>query len=180
LRGFPRHAHSRSPIDFRKDQLDEAKRSYQRLVDSLETAKQFLPRAGSGETDSGKRLVESAEKAEKQFEEVMDDDFNTREAISLLFELARELNVAVEKSADKDSVERGLGTFTKLAGVLGLFPERGAETEAVNRILELIMEIREKARSKKDYETADWIRSELEKLGIRLEDTGKGVVKKAR
>ena len=180
LRFFLLHAHYRSPIDFSKEQLEEAKRSYQRLVDSLETAKQFLPRAGSGETDSGKRLVESAEKAEKQFEEVMDDDFNTREAISLLFELARELNVAVEKSVDKASIERGLGTFTTLAGVLGLFPERGAESEVIDRILELIMEIRERARLKKDYETADWIRSELEKLGIRLEDTGKGVVKKAR
>ncbi|MCK4458025.1 MAG: cysteine--tRNA ligase [Thermoplasmata archaeon] len=180
LRFFLLHAHYRSPIDFSKDQLEEAKRSYQRLVDSLETAKQFLPRAEGGETESGKKLVEAAEKAEKQFEEVMDDDFNTREAISLLFELARELNVAVDKNADKDSVERGLGTFTKLAGVLGLFPERAAQTEVADKVLALIVEIRERARSKKDYETADWIRSELEKLGIRLEDTGKGVVKKAR
>ncbi|MEE9490327.1 MAG: cysteine--tRNA ligase, partial [Thermoplasmata archaeon] len=61
-----------------------------------------------------------------------------------------------------------------------LFPEREAQTEVADKILALIVEIRERTRSKKDYETADWIRSELEKLGIRLEDTGKGVVKKAR
>lgn len=180
LRFFLLYAHYRSPIDFSKDQLDEAKRSYQRLVDALETAKQFLPRAESGESEPGKKLEEGADMAAKRFEEVMDDDFNTREAMSVLFELAKELNIAVEKGADKDSLERGLCTYTKLADVLGLFPTEAAESEVVDGILELIMEVRERARSKKDFETADWIRSELEKLGIRLEDTGKGVVKKAR
>ncbi|MFQ5909346.1 MAG: cysteine--tRNA ligase [Thermoplasmata archaeon] len=179
LRFFLLHAHYRSPIDFSRDQLEEAKRSYQRLLDSLSAARQHVNRAESGENEAGRKLVESAERTKGKFEEVMDDDFNTREAMSLLFELARELNIAVEKSADGDSMAKGLGTFERLADILGLFPAEGARPELADKILALLIEARERARSKKDFETADWIRSELGKLGIRLEDSEKGVVKKA-
>jgi cysteinyl-tRNA synthetase len=180
LRFFLLYAHYRSPIDFSRDQLEEARRSYQRLQDSLDIARQHLLRAKSGESEAGKKLVEVAHNTDRQFEEVMDDDFNTREAIGALFELARELNVGVEKGVDEDSIKEGLRVFENLASVLGLFPEKETQPEIADKILALLVEIREKARVKKDYETADWIRSELGKLGIHLEDTQKGAVKKAR
>ncbi|MFQ6107418.1 MAG: cysteine--tRNA ligase [Thermoplasmata archaeon] len=180
LRFFLLYAHYRSPMDFSRDLLEEAKRGYQRLMDSLEAARQYQPRAGSEENEAGKNLVVSAERAKKAFEEAMDDDFNTREAISELFELARQLNIAVEKNADKNSMEKSLAIFEKLAEVLGLFPRRELQPDLVNKILALLIEVRERTRSKKDFETADWIRSELGKLGIRLEDTDRGVVRKVR
>ena len=115
-----------------------------------------------------------------RFEEVMDDDFNTREAISAIFELVRDINRAVENGADKDSVEMGVGTLEELADILGLFPKTEGEPEVIERLTALLVEVRERARESKDFETADWIREELGKLGIALEDTAKGVVKKAR
>ncbi|MFQ6127932.1 MAG: cysteine--tRNA ligase [Thermoplasmata archaeon] len=180
LRFFLLYAHYRSPIDFSRDQLEEAKRSFQRLLDSLEAGRQHLNRAVSGENEAGKKLVESAEEVKKEFEEAMDDDFNTREAISTLFELSRELNVGIANNADKDSVGKAIRVFENLGDVLGLFREREGQPELVDKILGLLIEVRERARSKKDYETADWIRSELGKLGIHLEDAKKGVVRKAR
>lgn len=180
LRFFLLYAHYRSPIDFSKEQLDEATKSYQRLVDSLEAARQYVPRAGEEANQAGKDLLESAEKTRARFEEVMDDDFNTREAISAIFELVRDVNRAVENGADKASVEKGVGTLEELADILGLFPKTEGEPEVIERLTALLVEVRERARSSKDFETADWIREELGKLGIALEDTAKGVVKKAR
>lgn len=180
LRFFLLYAHYRSPMDLSRDQLEEAKRSYQRLQDSLDVARQRLLRAKSGENEPGKNLMKAAERTEKRFTDVMDDDFNSREAIGALFELSRELNIAVDKGADENSIKGGLRIFENLANVLGLFPEVTTQAGQAEKMLALLIEVRERARSNKDYEMADWIRSELGKLGIRLEDTQKGVVRKAR
>jgi len=125
------------------------------------------------------------------FEAAMDDDFNTALAVGVLFDLAREVNTAVQKlgaapsRADKDILQKAMDLYSTFNEVLGIFKtddngrmlldgikENGSGlTEG---LINLIIEVRQEARRKKDWGTADRIRDGLKELGIILEDTPQG------
>lgn len=176
LRFFLIYTHYRKVIEFSDKQLDEAKVAYEKLQNTLGMLKAMLKNAEEEISDSEKRLLDLLPDVERRFIEAMDDDFNTREAISTLFELSREINSAVNEGIlrSKMAIEEILGLFSKLDTVLGIFEEKKVDSELSSNLIELVLEIREEARKNKDYKTADKIRDKLREIGIIIEDTKDG------
>ena len=180
LRFFLLNAHYRSPIDFTLEALEEAKAAYRRIRDawgSLRAAERAGRDAGRG--DDALRAAAAA--ALRAFTEAMDDDFNTREAIAAIYDFVATANKALDAGVGRDAVRealRAIGTFDE---VLALLPRGGGDSDRVlTGVLDLLVALREDARKRKDFATADAIRTRLADLGIALEDTKDGVRWKRR
>jgi len=179
VRFFLLNAHYRSPIDFAPELIDEAARSYDRLretVRTLDAERRRAPEKGTADRD----LEAAAGEALRTFEASMEDDLNTREAIAAVFEFARMANKAIDAGAGKGALVEAAGVFESVGEVLGLFRERGEPTQVVDGLLDLLVALREDARTRRDYATADRIREALSSLGVDLEDTHSGVRWKRR
>ena len=103
----------------------------------------------------------------------MDDDLNTADGISAVFELVKDINVNVINSGSKELVEYAVKLFDELTGVLGLVYNR--DKGSLDDEIEKLIEARTKARAEKNWAEADRIRDELKAQGIVLEDTAQGV-----
>ncbi|VBB08508.1 cysteinyl-trna synthetase/mycothiol ligase [Lucifera butyrica] len=187
LRFFIISTHYRSPLDFSDERLEEAGRSLERLKTALESI-QSLETLCPGEAgEAGRALRSQAMKAREDFYAAMDDDFNTALAISILFGLAKNINIyrniVVQERAgyDAQAVTLAREVYLEMAGILGILTPGQQEAapdenrELVDRLMELIIKIRQDARTKKDWITADEIRSRLNETGIILEDSPQGV-----
>lgn len=176
VRYFLLATHYRSPLDFDEEKLEMAKKSLARLQNSYSQLNYGLEVAKKAE--NGQKLKEAAQTAKREFIKAMSDDFNTALAIAALFDLAKEINTYLkEKELDKNALQETKETFTELLNVLGIeFPaERGEDKESlVDDLMTLIIDIRQKARKNKDFQTADYIRDELKEIGVILEDTPQG------
>lgn len=180
LRFFLLSVHYRSPIDFNGERLAEAVKGLERLTKVKERLAEFANRQGSTHTDEEFAALLKQRKA--AFQAAMDDDFNTALAIGVLFELARDCNRYL--NGDTGSISDTLGAayslLAELSGVLGLTLEGTVKQDAkgndklLNGLLDLIIELRQKARLEKDWTTADKIRDSLKELDVILEDTPKG------
>jgi cysteinyl-tRNA synthetase len=106
----------------------------------------------------------------------MDDDFNTREAMPAIFELTRVVNSLQSSKISKKTLEKTLQTYAEFGQILGLFQEKQIEPsfERMGKLVELLIELRNKFREKKDWKTADYIRDKLRESGILIEDTKEG------
>ena len=174
LRFFYLNAHYRSPIDFAPELVDEAGRSYARLretVRTIDAERRRTPDAGSADAV----LRAATATALEAFDAAMADDFNTREAIAAIFEYARSVNKAVEAGAGRVALDEAATAFARFGEVLGLFARASADDAVVEGLMDLLVRLREDARKRKDFATADGIREGLAKLGIVLEDTRDGV-----
>ena len=174
LRFFLINVQYRGPVDFTPDLIEESKRSYERLRESVRTVEAEKRRA----SDSGKgdREIRTATaKVLADFDAAMSDDFNTREAIAVLFDYARAVNKAIETGAGRIALEEATQAFRTIGKVLGLFEHREPEADLVSGLLDLVVALREDARNRKDFKTADRIRDALAALGVALEDTRDGV-----
>src|SRR5205809_847488 len=162
------------PIDFTPDLLDEAKRSYGRLSETVRTVDAERRRApAKGKADS--ELRASTKKALADFDAAMSDDFNTREAIAVLFEYVRAVNKAIETGAGRAELDSAAAAFRTVGDILGLFQIPVLATDRFDGVMDLVVRLREDARQRKDFATADRIRHGLAALGIVLEDTRDGV-----
>lgn len=171
IRFFMLSVHYRHPINFSDELLNEAKAAFERLQTSYENLKHRLS-ASSDLTDDDEEWLEKIESCRKQFIEEMDDDFNTANAISVLFELAKTANYyLMEKNTSKKVINQFLGTFDELFGVLGLTIKK---EEILDEEIEKLIEERNEARKRRDFKTADAIRDRLRKMNIILEDTPQG------
>jgi cysteinyl-tRNA synthetase len=174
LRFFFLNAHYRSPIDFTPDLIDEATRSYGRLREGLrelEASRRKAPTSGPGDP----ALRAATRKFIDAFDAAMSDDFQTREAIAAMFNLVRDANKAIAAGLGTSAIDEALGAFRTFGDVLGLFRPTG-ETEALSEpLLEILVSLRDDARKRKDFATADRIRKALGELGIVIEDGRDGV-----
>jgi cysteinyl-tRNA synthetase len=194
VRFFILSTHYRSPLDFDDTKLEMNKKSLARLHNALDNLDAAL-KSNSIKPDEdledaeGCKLGDAVLRAEQEFQTAMEDDFNTALAVAALFDLAREINTFVgglsanvgeELSA---SVLRTLketrDKYLLLGGVLGLFENRmsieKSGSEIVEKLMSIIVEIRQEARVKKDWATSDTIRDRLKDMGIVLEDSPQGV-----
>ena len=133
--------------------------------------------AGSGTmTEAETAVLENLEQYREKFIEAMDDDLNTADAISAVFELITAINTAVKDGASKEFAQKALDLLMELAAVLGLLQQETSEevTEVEPEIQALIDE-RQAARKAKDFARADEIRDILKEKGITLKDTPQGV-----
>lgn len=179
LRFFYLNAHYRSPIDFTPEAVEEAARSYDRLretVRTVEAERRHAPERGSADGE----LRAATRRALGAFDAAMSDDFNTREAIAAIFDYARAVNKGIDAGAGKDALSDVADAFRTMGGVLGLFRPAGEEAGLVDRLMDAIIALREDARKRKDFGTADRIRTVLADAGIALEDTRDGVRWKRR
>jgi cysteinyl-tRNA synthetase len=174
LRFFFLNAHYRSPADFTSEAMDEAGRSYDRLRETVRTLEAERRRAQpTGRADASLRAATA--RALEAFDAAMSDDFNTREALAIVFEFAREANRVVETGAGKAALDEAVQAFATFGKVLGLFAGPSAEAGLAEDVMDLVIALREDARKRKDFTTADRIREDLAALGIVLEDTRDGV-----
>jgi cysteinyl-tRNA synthetase len=195
VRLFLLSRHYRSPIDYSSQEMEEARRNLERFYQTLAGIKDVLHTQGGkgidvkeGFAPEEMTVYRRAEEFPNQFEEAMDDDFNTAVAIAALFDLSHDLNRILKGSSPHapQILHKGREAFATAGEVLGIFQEdpyaflekeRQRKAQALTitpqEIEELITE-REKARQQKNWTRADEIRDHLASQGIVLEDTSKG------
>jgi len=165
IRLFVLSSYYRSPLKYSEDSLSAMQRGATRLRNAAKIE-------GSGSSDLSP--VDS-EPYRQRFLEVMDDDFNTPQAIAALFDLAREINRGYEAGAGTTGA---IKILRELAGLLGLTLEEEAREKylAAEPFINLLISTRDELREAKQWDLADKIREELERLGVALEDTPKGTL----
>lgn len=179
LRFFMLSAHYRSQLNFSADLMEAAKNSLERIVTCAEKVRNIMDSAkvaGSSMTDSEKGKIEEAKSFVTKFEEAMEDDFNTADAISAVFELVKFMNVNVDSSSSFEYVDGIYAILKSMADILGieLMKKNDLGDDEVAQIEELIAK-RTEAKKAKDFATADAIRAKLLEMGIVIEDTREGV-----
>ena len=174
LRFFMLSAHYRSPLNFSAELMEAAKNGLERIVTCVSNLNFLLEKAKDGEMDAGeKEQADQAAEFEKKFDEAMDDDFNTADAISAIFELVKFVNTTVSEESSAALIRALKDEIVMLTDICGLTVER--EEEILDSEIESLIVQRQEARKAKNFARADEIRDILTQKGIVLEDTREGV-----
>jgi cysteinyl-tRNA synthetase len=209
VRLFFVQTHYRSPPDFNEKALKNAEKGLiriHRLKEKLESLcdKTMVDKLNEkGLTTGEKEYLRVTNDFKSEFETAMDDDFNTPQAVSVIFEFVNKSNRYLEENSNPDKALCGyaLDTLTKLSNILTLFQPSLVEGEvsddkvlleklqkvvhkykkdikekSIEKLVDLLLEVREEARKKKDWNTADNIRKELDDIGFEIQDTSDGPV----
>jgi cysteinyl-tRNA synthetase len=177
IRFFLLSGHYRNPINFSRDMMEQAKAGLARMRNAESTLRHLI---ASGAESGGLSASDEAALAEmdvfrEKFKSAMDDDLNTADAISAIFELVSAINTAVKDGAETAFAERCLALLSELSGVLGLLRDAGETPPADDDEIAALIEERRLARQTKDFARADEIRDILKEKGITLKDTPQGV-----
>lgn len=174
LRFFMLSAHYRSPLNFSADLMEASKTSLERIITAVENLKFLLGNAGGQElSQEEQENLKQADAFEAKFDEAMDDDFNTADAISAIFEFVKYANTNVSVQNSKAFIQAVLDKMVSLCDILGIIVDKKEEILAED--IEKMIEDRQAARKAKDFKKADEIRDALLAKGIVLEDTREGV-----
>lgn len=174
LRFFMLNAHYRNPINFSRELMESAKNSLDRIITSVDNLKHLIANAKQGDmTEEEKELLDKTKEFYDKFDAAMDDDFNTADAISAVFELVKYVN----SNSSSDNTTAYLTALkekiTTLTDVLGLIVDK--KEEMLDSEIDELIARRQQARKDKNFALADQIRDELLSKGIILEDTREGV-----
>lgn len=169
IRFFMLSAHYRSPLNFSAELVEASKNGLERILTAVDRLKTI--NGTDGEVD--KAAADEMDAFVKKYEDAMDDDLNTADAISVIFELVKYANVNVTEESSKATVELVLNTIEKLCDILGIITEK--KEEILDSDIEALIEERQAARKAKNFARADEIRDQLSSMGIILEDTREGV-----
>ena len=173
IRFFLLSGHYRNPINFSDSLMEQAKAGLARMENARDNLKHLIAN-GSGEmTDAEKEALAGYDRYRQEFIEAMDDDLNTADAISAIFELVTAINTAVKDGASREFAEKSLEVLMELATVVGLLQQEA--DDAVDDDVMKLVEERQAARKAKDFARADEIRDMLKERGITLKDTPQGV-----
>jgi len=204
LRFFFAQAQYRSPPDFSDKALDDAEKALDRLYRCKEKLVTLAEDASSSFnpsqlTSDEKQYIEVVDQLKTDFEAAMDDDFNTPQAIAVLFEFVSNMNRLLEEKPLKNSslAAHALEVFTKIGNVLTLFQDEASQGDSaklptlksllekhggkqqaasVEQALDALLSLREQARKQKQWDVADAIRDDLSKIGFEIQDTDTGPV----
>lgn len=169
IRFFMLSAHYRSPLNFSAELVEASKNGLERILTAVDRLKSINGTDG----DVDKSVADEMDAFVKKYEDAMDDDLNTADAISVIFELVKYANVNVTEGSSKATVELVLNTIEKLCDILGIITEK--KEEILDSDIEALIEERQAARKAKNFARADEIRDQLSSMGIILEDTREGV-----
>lgn len=174
LRFFMLSAHYRSPLNFSADLMEASKNGLTRIVTAVDNLKHLIGVAAKEMmSEEEKEAFAKVSEYVAEFEASMDDDFNTADAVSSIFELVKYANTTASAESSKGYLQGMLDTIIRLADVLGLIVEK--EEELLAEDIEKLIAERQAARKEKNFKRADEIRNELLQKGIILEDTREGV-----
>jgi cysteinyl-tRNA synthetase len=185
VRLFLLSAHRLKPIEYSADLLESARRSWERINTCLAKAYEFLINPACNGSGDSSMLESEINRCREEFFSAMDYDFNFALALSCVHELVKAVNsfmfdtsVQPANSNSRSVLACGYGTLLEFCGILGLraVQEKSYVTDDLNvgKLVDLLVEIRDEARRRKDYEMADGIRNKLAAFGLSLEDTPSG------
>ncbi len=174
LRFFMLNAHYRSPLNFSADLMESSKNALERITDAAARLRDRQTAASVQEaSEDEKKMMQEEAAFVTKFEEAMDDDFNTADALAAVFELVKFGNTNVQEGSSAEFAAHTLEVMTKLCDVLGLILDK--KEEILDEEIENLIAERQAARKAKDFERADEIRGLLLDKGIELKDTREGV-----
>ena len=173
LRFFMLSAHYRSPLNFSADLMASAKSGLERIRTAGERLLDLKTKAAGDVTEDEKKLLEEAKEYVTKFEAAMEDDFNTADAVSAVFELVKYANTNVDEKSSAGLVESIYEMMKDLMDVLGV--DLKAKEDDLDAHVQEMIEKRQQARKDKNFALADQIRDELLAEGIQLLDTREGV-----
>ena len=174
LRFFMLNAHYRSPLNFSAELMESSKNALERIQTAVDNLKFLAEHAFAQEmTPEEAAKAEEAAKYEKAFDDSMDDDFNTADAIAAIFDLVKFANTTADEKSSKAYAETLREKIQGLCDIMGLITEK--KEELLDEDIEKLIEERQAARKAKNFSRADEIRAELLEKGIVLEDTREGV-----
>jgi len=173
LRFFMLSVHYRHPINYSEELLQEAKNGFERIKTAYQNLKHRLE-SSTNLTEEDEKWLKEIEDEKQVFMKVMDDDFNTANAISVLYQLAKSANqYLLESHTSTKVLNQFLQTFDELSNVLGINLVK--EEAMLDEEIEALIQKRTEARKNRDFALADQIRDQLKDLNIIIEDTPQGI-----
>ena len=173
IRFFMLSAHYRTPLNFSDTLVESAKTGLERILTAVDLCRDFAEKDNAEKiSEKEKKSLEEIQKLVRKFEDAMEDDFNTADAVSAIFEIVRVSNSTVKDSGSAYAKEV-LKTMESLCGVLGIETKR--QQEILDKEIEALIEERNAARKERNFARADEIRNQLLEQGIILKDTREGV-----
>lgn len=174
LRFFMLSAHYRSPLNFSEELMEASKNGLERIITAVENLKHLITVTKVEElSEKEQNQLEERKGFIQKFEAAMEDDFNTADAVSAVFELVKFANTTASAESSKKYLEELRSSIQILCEILGIIVEK--EEEILDTEIEKLIEERQNARKEKNFGRADEIRDTLLKRGIILEDTREGV-----
>ena len=173
LRFFMLSAHYRSPLNFSADLMAAAKNGLDRILTAAERLHDLADAAEGSMTDAEKENFAASKEYVEKFEAAMEDDANTADAVSAVFELVKFINVNSSEQNSKEYLQALYQRLETLCDVLGIIIEK--KEEILDSDIEALIAERQAARKEKNFARADEIRDTLLEQGIILEDTREGV-----
>ncbi|OFV67118.1 MAG: cysteinyl-tRNA synthetase [Candidatus Syntrophoarchaeum caldarius] len=173
FRLFILSTHYRSPIDYSEEALEQAASSFERIRGAVETVRLLMREVEQGSTHEDSDFRAKVLDARNNFFRAMDDDFNTPLALSVVFDLIRDLNrYTMENTLSIQTLDVLNRFFTELETIFGFeFGVSRGDEEMVDKLLNIVMCIRDEHRAKGEWEKSDWIRDELKNIGVIVEDS---------
>ena len=167
-------AHYRMPLNFSEDLMEAAKNGLERITVAVERLTDIINKNNeTAVSEKEKKALDELKKLNEKFDQAMDDDFNTADAVSVIFEMVKLVNVEFDSDSSKEAVQEAKDRIVTLADVLGVTVEK--QQEMLDDEIEALIEERQAARKEKNFQRADEIRDILLEKGIVLKDTREGV-----
>nr|WP_222150192.1 cysteine--tRNA ligase [Clostridioides difficile] len=174
VRFFMLSAHYRNPVNFSDEMLNQAKAGLERLYNTKEKLEFTLSNlVESPLTEKEVELVKELDDFRQKFIDAMDDDVNTADAVSVIFELAKLINSNVDENSSLEFAKKCLDEFNELTRVLNIVNKK--KDTVLDKDIEELIQKRTDAKKNKEFQLADDIRQQLLDMGIVLEDTRQGV-----
>ncbi|MCI8983326.1 MAG: cysteine--tRNA ligase [Hungatella sp.] len=174
LRFFMLSAHYRSPLNFSGELMESSKNGLERILNSVDRLRELREKAEEREASrEEERLCQTVGELRIKYEEAMEDDFNTADAVSAVFEVVKLANSTAGQDSGREYVDYLIQTLETLCAILGINTQR--KEESLDEEVEKLIAARQQARKEKNFALADQIRQKLLDMGIILEDTREGV-----
>jgi cysteinyl-tRNA synthetase len=184
IRFFILSGNYRSPLDYSEEAMQGASRGWERLVGGYPALVRRAAALPPQNTPISSAAYDLADTVRLRFRQAMDEDFNAPAAIAVLFDFTREVNTRLgsEKAPGQKDLEQYAAVYRELAGdVLGLLPKGDAGSQArESSLIQLLMALRNEARTRKDWALSDSIRDRLAEIGVLLEDGKEGTTWKVQ
>lgn len=174
LRLFMLSGHYRTQLNFSMDLLESTKSAYERIKNTISNLQNMLNEVKSDELMEGEiEYIKNIDSYRDKYIEKMDDDFNTADAISVIFDMIRDINTNVQNTSSKALIYHCLDLIKELGSPLGIL--QNTSKGNIDEEIEKLIQERQKARKERNWALSDKIRDDLKNSGIVLEDTPQGV-----